>query len=213
MNRDCVMNTTSPKPRARGGRAVDHTRDAAIRAAALEALAEVGYDRLTMDMVATKAHAGKGALYRRWPSKAALVIDSITHGRRVAAIPDTGSLVTDLETLAAHMGAAGAGNRQHHVMMGLVSASNRDPEIAEALRARIVEPREASIRVILQRARDRGEITAEVDIELIVGVVPAMMMHRPMFDRLPPDGEFLNRVIRSIVLPSVLNPPPAPPSR
>lgn len=213
MDRARVMTTQPPAPRARGGRAIDHTRDAAIRAAAIEGLAEVGYDRLTMDMVATRAHAGKGALYRRWPSKAALVIDAITHERPAAPIPDTGSLVNDLESLTALMSAAGSGNRQHHVMMGLVSASNRDPELAEALRARIVEPREASIRVILQRALDRNEITTEVDIELIVGVVPAMMMHRAMFDRLPPDGEFIDRVIRSIVLPSVLNPAPARPSR
>lgn len=213
MDRAHAMTAQSPAPRARGGRAIDHTKDAALRAAALEVLAEVGYDRLTMDMVATKARAGKGTLYRRWSSKAALVIDSITHDRLTVGVPDTGSLVNDLEELAAIMGAAGSGTRLHQVMMGLVSASNRDPELAEALRARIVEPREASIRVILQRARDRGEIAPEVDIELIVGVVPAMIMHRAMFDRLPPDRKFIDRVIRSIVLPSVLKPPRTPPTR
>lgn len=207
------MTAQTPAPRARGGRAIDHTKDAAIRAAALEGLAEVGYERLTMGMVATRAHAGKGALYRRWPSKAALVIDSITHGRLAVAAPDKGSLVDDLEALAAVMGAAGSGTGLHQVTMGLVSASNRDPQLAEALRSRIVAPREASIRDILQRARDRGEIAHEVDIDLIVGVVPAMIMHRAMFDRLPPDGEFINRVIRSVILPSALNPPRRPPAR
>ena len=206
------MTPELPAQRARGGRTIDHTRDAAIRAAALEGLAEVGYDRLTVDMVAAKARAGKGALYRRWPSKAALVIDAITHDRPAVPIPDTGHLADDLEALAALMDAPGSDPRTHQVMMGLVSASNRDPDLAEALRVRIVEPREASIRIMLERARDRGEIATEVDIELMVGVVPAMMMHRAMFHRLPPDREFIESVIRSIVLPSVLSPPPGRPS-
>ena len=210
MERADDMTAPTPAPRSRGGRAIDHTRDAAIRAAALEVLADVGYDRLTMDMVAARASAGKGALYRRWPSKAALVIDSITHDRVPVGAPDTGSLVDDLETLATVMGAAGSGGRLHQVMLGLVSASNRDPELAEAFRERIVAPREAWIRVILERARDRGEIAPDVDIELIIGVVPAMIMHRAMFDRLPPDGAFIDRVIKSIVLPSVLDPRPTP---
>ena len=62
--------------------------------AALEGLAEVGYDRLSMDAIAARAHAGKGALYRRWPSKAALVVDAINAWREARgplSIPDTES--------------------------------------------------------------------------------------------------------------------------
>lgn len=204
------MTSTPPAPRSRGGRAIDHSKDPFIRAATLEVLAEVGYDRLSMGMIAARARAGKGALYRRWPSKAALVIDSITHDRHTVDVPDTGSLQTDFAALVTVMSGSGSGGRLQQVMMGLVSASSRDPELAAALRERIVTPREASIRIILERARDRGEIASAIDTELIVGVVPAMIMHRAMFDRLPPDGAFIERIIRAIVLPSLLNPRGAP---
>jgi AcrR family transcriptional regulator len=60
----------------RRGRQLDPARDAAILAAAFDGLAELGYDRLSMDEIAARAHAGKGALYRRWPSKARLVVDA-----------------------------------------------------------------------------------------------------------------------------------------
>ena len=59
------------------GRHLDRTRDAAISNGALEGLAEQGYDRLTMDEVAARAHAEKGAIYRRWPSRAVLVVDAV----------------------------------------------------------------------------------------------------------------------------------------
>ena len=59
------------------GRPPDPNREAAILRAALEGLAEYGYDRLTMDEIAARARAGKGALYRRWSSKAALVVDAV----------------------------------------------------------------------------------------------------------------------------------------
>ena len=65
------------RPRSGGGRPLDSSRRAAILEAALEGLAERGYDLLTMDEIAARAHAGKGALYRRWPSKAALVADAV----------------------------------------------------------------------------------------------------------------------------------------
>jgi AcrR family transcriptional regulator len=64
------------KARGRGGRSLDSSRDLALREAALALLAEVGYDRLTMDAVAARARAGKTTIYRRWPGKAELVVDA-----------------------------------------------------------------------------------------------------------------------------------------
>src|ERR1700685_2090770 len=63
-----------PHPVSRAGRPRDQSLDQAILRATLEGLADLGYDRLSMDEIAARAHAGKGALYRRWPSKAAVVV-------------------------------------------------------------------------------------------------------------------------------------------
>jgi AcrR family transcriptional regulator len=87
----------APDAAVRAGRPIDHTRDAAILAATRELICEVGYDRLTVEAVALRAHAGKATLYRRWPSKAALVLDAMRERHDdVAALPDTGELRSDL---------------------------------------------------------------------------------------------------------------------
>ena len=73
-------------------------REHAILDAALELIGEVGYERITVDSIAARAHASKTTMYRRWPGKAALVADALRrHAQGDApAIPDSGSLRTDL---------------------------------------------------------------------------------------------------------------------
>ena len=72
-------------------------REAELLAVTLELLQEHGYDRLTLDAVATTARASKATIYRRWPTKAELVLAAFVEGtRQVAVDPDTGTLRGDL---------------------------------------------------------------------------------------------------------------------
>jgi AcrR family transcriptional regulator len=97
-----TSHTAGPGERqpARRGRKRDHSRDAETIDAALEVLAEVGYAGLTMDAVAARAKAGKATVYRRWPSKAELVVEAITRMNRTQVDLeqplDTGTLRGDL---------------------------------------------------------------------------------------------------------------------
>ena len=82
-----------------------HRRDAAICDATLALLAEVGYDRMSMDAVAARAKASKATIYRRWPGKQELVLDAVRSRAPGMAVPeDTGSLRGDL--LATYRSAA-----------------------------------------------------------------------------------------------------------
>ena len=75
-------------------------REAELLAVTLELLQEHGYDRLTLDAVATTARASKATLYRRWPTKAELVLAAFIEGTRQDAVdPDTGTLRGDLLAL------------------------------------------------------------------------------------------------------------------
>src|ERR1700734_4422967 len=84
---------------AHRGRHLDASRDAALRDAALELLAEIGYDRLSIDAVAARAKASKMTIYRRWSGKAELVVDALSCLRKPGEVPDTGSLRGDLQAL------------------------------------------------------------------------------------------------------------------
>ena len=197
------IDLDAPKPRL--GRKRDHTRDPEILEAALDVLAEEGYDGMTVDMVAARAKAGKATVYRRWASKADLVLDAIAcmkvSGVDLAAPPDTGSLRGDLLALV-KTPTIRESERKLKVMAGIVSMIARDPELAAAAHEAFVEPRATANRIIFQRAIDRGEISSDVDIERLCLVGPAMVAYRTLMLRKPVDREFMIGNIDRVILPA-----------
>lgn len=198
------METSALAPKL--GRKRDHTRDPEILEAALDVLAETGYDRMTVDMVAARAKAGKATVYRRWASKAELVVDAVACMKRVdvdsETLPDTGTLRGDLIAMMKPHTIVDA-EKKLRVMAGLVSMLAENPELADAVNAAIVEPRASINRMFLRRAVERGEIPADCDIEQLALVAPSMAAYRVLVLRKPVDRHFLLRVIDDILLPAV----------
>jgi AcrR family transcriptional regulator len=188
------------------GRKRDHTRDPEILDAALEVLAETGYDGMTIDMVAARAKAGKATLYRRWSSKGELVIDAVACMKKgdldYAQLPDTGTLRGDLIAMIKPH-SIDDGEKKLQIMAGLMSMLSRVPELAEAANAAIVEPRAAANRILMRRAVDRGEISADCDIDVLSLVTPSMAAYRVLILRKPVDREFLVSLIDGVLLPAV----------
>lgn len=177
-----------------------------ILEAALDMLAETGYDGMTVDMVAARAKAGKATLYRRWPSKAHLVADAVASLAPAHAplshVPDTGSLRGDLLALTVADGPS-TDERSNRIAAALVSVFTRDPELAAVVQERIIAPQVASIRALLERARDRGEIGQDRDLDLIALTIPAMIAYRLIFMNEQPATDFPRLVIDEILLPAV----------
>lgn len=188
------------------GRKRDHTRDPDILDAALDVLAETGYDGMTMELVAARAKAGKATLYRRWPSKGELVIDAIACMKRGDIdrnnLPDTGTLRGDLVAMI-KPNALEDGTRKMRIMAGLMSMISRNPELAEAARVAIVEPRASANRILLQRAIDRGEISADCDIDNLAALSQSMAIYRVLVLQKPVNRDFFIKLIDGVVLPAV----------
>lgn len=188
------------------GRKRDHSRDPEMLDAALDVLAEVGYEGMTVDMVAARAKAGKATLYRRWPSKAELVIDAVACMKQGSAppdeLPDTGTLRGDLVAMIKPHSIED-GERKLKVMAGVVSMLSRDPQLAEAVNRAITEPRVAVNRLLMQRAVDRGEVRTGADIETVAHIGPSMAAYRVLVQRLPVDRAFLVAMIDGVVLPAL----------
>ncbi len=119
-----------------------------------------------------------------------------------ANLPDTGTLRGDLIAMIKPPTIEDA-ERKLQVMGGLVSMLARSPELAEAARLAIVEPRASANRFLIQRAIDRGEISPDCDIDTIVLVGPSMAAHRVLLLRKPVDREFLVSIIDGVVLPAL----------
>lgn len=188
--------SSTPRPRVEGD------REQEILDATLEVLADVGYDRLTMDAVATRAKASKATLYRRWTSKVSLVIDALQHSKGPALLPDTGSLREDLRTVFCGLGGL-ADPISVATFASVLTALARDRDLAEAFRRDVVAPRVAASRQIWERARDRGELRDDVDLSLLEPALTGIVMHRVFVMGEQPDADLITRVIDQIILPAV----------
>jgi AcrR family transcriptional regulator len=198
------MTQTRPVP----GRKREASRDDALRQAALEVLAEVGYDRLTVDAVAARAGAGKATCYRRWAGKAELVVDAVSHMKARLEQPDTGTLRGDLIALTSHAHDADDSFRVD-VQAGLVSGLVRDARLREVFAEHFVGPRKAVFRTVFDQAVERGEIAPVPDVELLSDIVPSMIFHQMILTGRPPDAAFILKVVDDIVLPLAAAPPPS----
>ena len=136
---------------------VEGDREQEIFDATLQVLEEVGYDRLTMDAVASAARASKATLYRRWNGKVALVIDALISQKGQPVVPDTGTLRGDL--LATFCGVGGLTDHSAvATFASVLTAISRDAEFAAAFRERVVGPKAAAGRLVFERAQARGEL-------------------------------------------------------
>lgn len=194
-------SATGAAPARRPGRRRDASRDDVILDATRELLVERGFDAMTMDAVAERAGAGKATVYRRWPSKVDLTVDAIVCSRTpaisVADIPDTGSLRGDLKSLQEAKLRADT----HWIINGLPAEIRQDPQVAAALHHQYVVPHTRLMTELLERARLRGEVPPDRDIEMIATVGPAMIAYQKMTTGRPIESEFLERLIDRILVP------------
>jgi AcrR family transcriptional regulator len=190
---------TKPASRPR----IEGDREAEILDATLTLLASAGYDRLTMDAVASAAKASKATLYRRWSTKAELVVDAIIRAKGAPKVgaSDQGSLRDDLIAISCHGG--GLNDKTAlSTMAAVITALHHDQEFKRAFIERFVGPRMEETLLVYRRAKARGEISAEIDVELLGTVLPAVILHRVFMLDLPVDEAIIVRIIDEIVLPA-----------
>ena len=194
-----VTDTVVSRPRIEGD------REQQILDATLEVLADVGYDRLTMDAVATRAKASKATLYRRWNGKVSLVIDALLSTKGTPALPDTGTLRGDL--IASFCGMGGLTDEKSvATFASVITAMSRDQDFAAAFRREVIGPKAAISRTIFERARARGELAPGVDIDLLAPALAGIVLHRTYLMGEVPDEALITRVIDQIILPAATGP-------
>lgn len=151
----------------RPGRPRDVRNDQAILEATLALLNESGYTALTIDAVAGRAGVGRPTIYRRWPSKPALVVAALLHAPRIQ-VPDidTGSLRADLIGVLHHQVALMNKPSNRRLTAGLVADLAADPELGEKYVTEYLVPRRAVVLQLFQQGIERGELAPDTDMEL-----------------------------------------------
>ena len=188
----------------------DPSLDAAILDAALAGLAEHGYDRTSMDDIATRAGVGKAAIYRRWSSKAAVVAEAIAHwrrGRGPAEPPNTGTLHGDIRALVSAVPDYDESDLNTiKVIVGVATAAMNDPVLAAALDDLVLSTPRQITRSVLDHAIARGEIPSGRDLSLVPDVAIGLNVLRVITGR-PIDRVWVRRVLEEVILPLATAPP------
>lgn len=184
-------------------------RETAILRATLELLAESGYDQLTIDAVAARARCSKATIYRRWPGKAALVTTAVRRhaGQPAAAVPDTGSLRSDLLAALRGMRSTLAG-QDAALILGLVLAMHRDPELAGAVREQMLHAKREVFGAVISRAVARGDAPSADGGALIAEIGSAVLFSRLLVTGEPLDDAFMRHLVDAVLLPAIERPSP-----
>jgi AcrR family transcriptional regulator len=180
-------------------------RETELLAVTLQLLQEHGYDRLTVDAVAAQARASKATVYRRWPSKAELVLAAFIEGiRQVAVPPNTGTLRGDLLRMGELICQQG---RQHaSTIRAVLVEVSRNAALNDVMQNQFIEQRKALMHNILQQAVDRGEIDRAAINDELWDLMPHYLIFRSIFPGEPPNRRTVEAVVDDAIIPSLTRP-------
>ncbi|MEO7193813.1 MAG: TetR/AcrR family transcriptional regulator [Pseudonocardiaceae bacterium] len=176
---------------------------AAIFEATLDELTAVGYAELKMEHVANRARASKGSLYRRWSSRAELVVDAVHYALPYRAeSPDTGSVREDV--LSCLRGFATLLNSPSgEAVRGLIAETIRDPDLMEVIRTRFIDPSVEVFLGALRRGAARGEVRVTALTPRIASVGPDLLRQHFLVHRSPILDQVLIEIVDEVIIPLV----------
>jgi AcrR family transcriptional regulator len=181
------------------GRPRSSKADQAILAATVDLLLEAGYRGVTIEGVAARAGVAKTTIYRRWPSKAEMVVEAvreIAHKTPVSA--DTGGREGVTQAL---VGLISGMNRTHmaEVMTSLAIEMAHDAELAEAVQRGMIDPRRTVAHALLRRGVETGEIRSDVDFDVASEMLGGPLLYRVLFTHEPIDEQLVRRTVETLM--------------
>ncbi|MEV4003650.1 TetR/AcrR family transcriptional regulator [Actinomadura sp. NPDC049753] len=176
---------TGETRRPHTGRRRNEAARRAILDVAVELLGGTGDTPVTIDTIAAAAGVGKQTIYRWWPSKGAVLLEAVAEraGEDIP-VPDTGSLHGDLRAFLRATFRAVGHERTVSVLRHAMAEAQRDPHARDHMRA-FIAGRRAVLRGLLERARDRGEVSTATDLDLVVDQAYGVLWYRILVGHAP----------------------------
>jgi AcrR family transcriptional regulator len=191
---------TIPAPPHRG-RPRDPARDESILEAAVGLIAEVGYDRTTIDAIAERAGVGKPTIYRRWSGKAELVAAAIRRRKARRPVADTGDVRGDLLAAVRSLSESISGENAQ-LAAGMATQLRASDELAGLFREHVIALERARWTLIVERAVARGELSPDPPVSPLFGeIAPATVFSRVLLGLEPVDDAFVEELVDRILLP------------
>lgn len=188
-----IMNA---KIKNQPGRPRSVEADRAIHRATLELLAEVGYERMSIEAIASRAGVGKTTIYRRYNSKEELVADAIESRREDVEIPDTKNFWSDIDLIIASATQMTLDPLGRQIVALIISTASNNPQFAQVYWARYLQPRRQAFAAVIAQAKSRQEIATDIDADLVFDLISGIMLYGLVF---PPTNESYQAYVRRAV--------------
>jgi len=162
----------------RSGRPRSERRHNAIMQTAIDLVLELGFRAVSIESIAAKAGVAKTTIYRRWPNKAAVVMDAFMVRFGSGTQFPTAKKVTDRIRLQMRTMASEFRSKDGSLVKALLAEAQFDPELATAFRERWTLPRRKMALAVFQKAISRGELRSDIDLEATIDLLYAPMYYR-----------------------------------
>jgi AcrR family transcriptional regulator len=169
----------------------------AMLKATLELLAEVGFEAMSIEAIATRAGVGKTTIYRRYSSKDELVADAIESMREEVLIPDTGNLWDDLDALIESAAKITLTPLGLQTVAMIISSASSNPGFAQIYWKKYLQPRRQTFAIVIERAKARNEVPTDLDSGLVFDTMSGIMLYALIF---PPTESWTAYVRRALSL-------------
>lgn len=191
---------TAPEPAesARAGRPRNTRIDPAVLDATLAVLDESGYRRLALEEVARRAGTTKPAIYRRWPTRQHLVLAALAQRLGEAPVPDTGCTLCDLGECITVFVAAFC-RMPPDVLGPLLADCATLPGLRAEFMTTLFAPPRAAVEQTLRRAIDRGDLRADLDLELTLDLLGSVVHYRALFGHAPITEAEIERAVETLL--------------
>lgn len=180
----------------RGRRRSTHSHHAVL-AATITLLDDVGYTALTMEAVAATAAVGKATIYRWWPSKAGLVLEALDTTIPTPHAISTGNTRTDVRTIVQETIADYVHTALGPNLAAIATDAATDPHATDRLAA-LLGARRAAHASLLLAAAARADLPHDVDVNLLLDIITATLIHRALLGT-PPDDHTIDQLTDLIV--------------
>jgi AcrR family transcriptional regulator len=174
----------------------------AILEAADDLLVEQGFAGMTIEGVAARAGVAKQTIYRWWTSKVDLLMDSLLDDvDEEFGSTDLGAVDEDLRAHLLQLAAFLAQTPAGRVLCSLIGQAQHDPQVAQALRARYLDPRRDLDRLMLTRAVERGELDPSADFDAVLDALEGPVYFRVLLGGRPVEGPFIDFLVAQVLAP------------
>ncbi len=162
----------------KGGRPRSEQLHQAMLKAALDLVLEVGFRSVSIEGIAAKSGVGKTTLYRRWPNKAAVVMEAFIGLLGPASRFPDHAQATERLRLQMQITAKAFRGRVGALVRALMAEAQYDPELAKAFRENWTIPRRKLVSEILVEAVRQGGVRADIDMEAAIDAFYAPIYYR-----------------------------------